>query len=198
LVAGRIARAWQKRAMRSTILLALLACLGACAAPTNEEADESAEPTESSESDLSAANLVGKRYAVTGTFVIRDVPSMADRDPKRTVLGDGGAEITLTRAFDGSVSGFIGNHHDKFAADVRIVYRTASGAKRVVSAADRDFEPEARGYGPFVDVVTVGNVSLGVVVSDFGRRRMFQAEITAPAPNGKEILFLPKTMAGPF
>jgi hypothetical protein len=186
--------------MRSSILLALLVSLGvsvgACAAPTEEAADES---TESTESDLSAANLVGKRYAVTGSFVIRDVPTMANRNPKETALGDGGAEIRITRAFDGGVSGFIGNHHDKFGADVRIVYRNANGAKRVVSSLDEDFEPEARGYGPFVDVVSIGNdVSLGVVISDFGRRRMFYSEITVPAPKGREIVFRPKTTVGPF
>ena len=184
--------------MRSLVLFALALSLplvvGAC---TTETADRE-ESTEASESDLSAASLVGKRYAVTGTFVIRDVPTMANRHPKETVLGDGGAELTITRAFTGSVSGFIGNHHDKFAADVRIDYRNASGMKRVASAVDRDFEPEADGYGPFIDVASVGNVSLGVTISDFGRRRMFEATIDVPAPNGREIIFRPQTMKGPF
>lgn len=97
--------------MRSSLLLSLpvLLCLAACAAPT-EEAEEASE---SSESELSAANLVGKRYAVAGSFVIRDVPTMTNRNPKETALGDGGAEIRITRAFTGGVSGFIGKHHDK-------------------------------------------------------------------------------------
>lgn len=67
----------------------------AAADASDEEADDSSEATESSESELSAANLVGKRYAVTGTFVIREFPTMANRNPKETVLGDGGAEINV-------------------------------------------------------------------------------------------------------
>lgn len=186
--------------MRSSTLLALalpfaLSLVG-CAAPADEAVDEAAESTES---DLSTANLVGKHYAVTGTFVIRDVPSMANRDPKQTVLGDGALELRITRTFKGGVSGFIGNHFDKIGGDVRVVYRTASGAKRVVSIDDESFEPEARGYGPFVDVANVtSNVSVGVVISDFGRRRMISSEINVPAPRGREILFVPKTTTGPF
>lgn len=182
--------------MRPSILLALALSLVGCAAPADEAADETAE---SSESDLSTANLVGKHYTVAGTFIIRDLPSMADRDPKRTVLGDGGLELRITRTFKGGVSGFIGNHFDKIGGDVRVVYRTASGAKRVASVDDESFEPEARGYGPFVDVANVSsNVSVGVVISDFGRRKMISSEINVPAPKGREILFVPKTTTGPF
>jgi hypothetical protein len=185
--------------MRSSILsvLALSALsLFGCAAPADETADEASE---SSESDLSTVSLVGKHYTVTGTFIIRDVPSMADRDPKQTVLGDGGLELHITRTFKGGVSGFIGNHFAKIGADVRVVYRTATGLKRVATVDDESFEPEARGYGPFVDVANVtSNVSVGVVISDFGRRKMIQSEINVPAPRGREILFVPKTTTGPF
>lgn len=166
-----------------------------CAAPTADDDDDVA--SESTESELAAGSLIGKRYKVTGTFVVRDRPTFANRHPVEKVLGEGSARLRITRAFKVEVPGFLGES-DAFAANVRITYRSADGAEHVVADADRDFEPTPGGYGPFTDVVEIGGVELGVQISDFGKRRMFSATITPPAPNGKEILFRPVAMTGPF
>ena len=193
----------------STALLLALSSLVGCAAP----ADGSDDDATTAESSVKGS-FVGRTYTFqgelsVGTRCIRSALGNPENyvngkfvcpHPTPTkVLGLAQATIKVVRKTDVVVPGFIGTS-ESFAADVHVDYPAADGSgMRTAEAKDLPFDLEPNGYGPFKSVATVGDVTLEVTISDFGKNEMFYTSMSMedPAPR-KFVQFRTTSVSGPM